>query len=217
MDFEHMFAGDFEAHLTVLLTTADESRLIDWAEANDMRYARIVLDRGAVADQPMLTFTRSGTFDESAQAVQEYSKALGAAGFPVTRAKIEASPFNRGVPQTADEAAALPSGCYFEHHVKLVLHDETDLSRVRKLAEPHAAHLSRNARRSADNGRHERFVTQRCRDIGLPEAGERLRVLLEVLQTAGFPAIEVEREFVVHDSHPALDAGWIVEQDAAAR
>ncbi|WP_328399493.1 hypothetical protein [Nocardia sp. NBC_00403] len=216
MFVEHTFAGEFESHLTVLLAAAEESRLIDWAAANGMRYTRIELDRGAVADQPMLTFTRSGVVDDLAQAVREYSKALQAAGFPVTRAKIEASPFNEGVPQTAAEAAVLPAGCYFEHHVKLILRDETDLSRVRELTEPHAAHLSRNARRAAGSGRHERFVTQRCRDIGLPEAGRRLQILLEVLRAAGFPAIEVEREFVVYDDHPALDAGWIIEPAAAA-
>lgn len=59
-------------------------------------------------------------------------------------------------------------------------------------------------------------MTQRCRDIGLPEAGRRLQILLEVLRAAGFPAIEVEREFVVYDDHPALDAGWIIEPAAAA-
>lgn len=212
---EHQFVGDFEVHLTVR-PPSDESRLAEWAAARGLRYTRIVLDRGTVPDQPMLTFTVSGMLADSNRAVEAYARALRAAGFSLARTKIEASPFNEEIPQTTEQAVALPAGCYFEHHVKLILVGEADVLRVRALVEPHAAHVSRNARRSAGQGRHERFVTQRAHGVGRSEAGARLEALLADLTAAGFPAIEVEREFVVYDDHPGLDAGWITESTVVA-
>lgn len=202
-------------HLT-LRPPADESRLVEWAESRGLRYTRIVLDRGTVPDQPMLTFTVSGTLDDANREVTAFARALGAAGFALARVKIEASPFNEEIPWTAEQAAALPASCYFEHHVKLVLDGDSDTVRVRPLVEPHGAHVSRNARRSVGHGRHERFVTQRARDVGLSDADARLEALLADLAAAGFSVIEVEREFVVYDDHPGLDAGWITESTASA-
>ncbi len=215
MGIAHQFAGEFEAHLTVR-PPADESRLTDWAAAHGLRYSRILLDRGATPDQPMLTFARSGTVDDMMRAVRSHTRTLESAGFTPVRVKIEASPRNAQIPQTAQDAASLPPGCYFEHHIKLLLSGNDDVGRVRTLAQPHGAHVSRNARRSAGNGRHQRFVTQRCRGVGLPEAGRRLDSLLKDLNANDFPVIEVEREFVVLDDHPVLDAGWITETATGA-
>ena len=72
--------------------------------------------------------------------------------------------------RTADEAAELSSVCHFEHHIKLLLSGEPEMASARAVAERHSAHLSRNARRAARHGRHERFVTQRCRGVGRPAA-----------------------------------------------
>jgi hypothetical protein len=126
-------------------------------------------------------------------------------GIPVSRAKIEAAPDNAGVPQTGD----LPDGTYFEHHVKVVLADDAAIAAVREIGERHAAHVSRNARRALGDGRHERFVTQRCHDAGQPEARRRLVALVAELTAAGFPPVEIEEEYVLVDSNPTLDEGWI--------
>ena len=74
---------------------------------------------------------------------------------------------------------------------------------------PERAAASRNARRIRDEGGHERFVTQRCGGVGRDAAGHRLDALLRALAGAGHAAVEVEREFVVYDDNPAVDAGWI--------
>jgi hypothetical protein len=207
---EHQFAGGFEVHLT-LGPGGDEARLIEWAGAHGARYARILLDRGVTPDQPMLTSTRSGRLDDVMRAVEAVVPVLGSAGFEVVRVKIEAATGNVGVPRTEAEAVALPAGCYFEHHVKLVLSGADEVVAVREVAEGHAAHVSRNVRRAMGDGRHQRFVTQRCRGVGLVEAGRRLDMLVRDLRVRGFPATGVQREFVVHDSRPGLDAGWIAE------
>lgn len=79
----------------------------------------------------------------------------------MVRIKVEAAPWNDGVPERDADAV---EGRYFEHHVKLLLPDAAagTLVSLTRLLEPHQARLSRNARRQRDDGRHERFATQRC-------------------------------------------------------
>ncbi|MGW0843158.1 hypothetical protein ACWD26_23990 [Streptomyces sp. NPDC002787] len=210
------FAGEFETHLTVVSESVagDEGRIRRWAERHRVKYTRIVLDRGTTPDQPMLTVRGSGGLSAQRVAASAWVERLGAEGFGVARVKIEAAPWNEDVPRTAAEARALPPGCYFEHHVKLALADETEVAAVRVLVERHSAHVSRNARRDLGGRGHERFVTQRCRDVGRAEARRRLDALLDALAAAEFKAVEVEEEFVVHDDRPALDSGWIDERAA---
>ncbi|MDK0523131.1 hypothetical protein [Streptomyces sp. ML-6] len=214
---EAEFEGEFETHLTVRFDpradgAEEDARLARWARRHGLKLTRIVLDRGAVPDQPMLTERGRGSLSGQRAAAELRAQALRAAGFPVIRVKIEAAPWNEDVPRTADEAAALSPDCHFEHHVKLLLSGGSDLLAARAAAERHGAHLSRNARRTDGPGRHERFVTQRCRAVGRPGARARLDALLRALDDAGLEVLETEEEFVVHDDHPAVDAGWIDER-----
>ncbi|MET8330358.1 hypothetical protein [Streptomyces sp. NPDC005181] len=211
---ERAFRGEFETHLTVRLDTrtVGGARLEGWADHHGLKLTHIVLDRGAMPDQPMLTEQGRGTLIEQRAAARLRSAELRAAGFSVVRVKIEAAPWNEDIPRTADEAAELSPVCHFEHHVKLLLSGEPEVASARAVAERHSAHLSRNARRAVRHGRHERFVTQRCRAVGRPEARARLEALLGALAAAGLEVAEVEEEFVVHDDHPAVDAGWIDER-----
>ncbi|MFE7794650.1 hypothetical protein [Streptomyces sp. NPDC057460] len=211
---ERAFRGEFETHLTVRpdARTVSGARLEHWAGHHGLKLTRIVLDRGAMPDQPMLTEQGRGTLAEQRAAARLRSAELRAAGFSVVRVKIEAAPWNEDIPRTADEAAELSPVCHFEHHIKLLLSGEPEVASARAVAERHSAHLSRNARRAARHGRHERFVTQRCRAVGRPEARARLDALLGALAAAGLEVTEIEEEFVVHDDHPAVDAGWIDER-----
>jgi hypothetical protein len=118
------------------------------------------------------------------------------------RVKIECTPWAPEVP-----SEPCPDGRYFEHHVKLLLEPDDDLSRLAELVEPHGAHLSWNARRVREEGRHERFVTQRCRGVDAKGAHAALQGLLASL--TGREVLEVEEEFVLYDSNLALDEGWL--------
>lgn len=205
------FAGVFETHLTVLPPSPSEDGdevIRRWAARHEMKYTRILLERGRTPDQPMLSYRGPGVLTMQQAQAREWVQRLRVEGVGVTRVKIEAAPWNADVPQTAQECAALPPECYFEHHVKLVLAGADELTEVRELGRSHAAHLSWNARRMVGGGRHERFVTQRCRRVGRPEARRRLTALLDDLARAGHTPVEVEEEFVVHDDNPGIDAGW---------
>ncbi|MFC4514070.1 hypothetical protein [Streptomyces ehimensis] len=208
------FAGDFEAHLTVRADDgpATVDALERYAAGHGMKCAHIVLDRGRTPSQPMLTLRGSGRLPVVREAVEAAARGVRGAGFAVVRTKIEATPWAEGVPRTDAEAAALGARYYFEHHVKLLLTPGTDTSALTALAEAHAAHLSRNARRVRADGRAERFVTQRCRLVGRPTAERRLDALLTALRDAGYDMASSEREFVVHDSDETVDDGWIDEE-----
>jgi hypothetical protein len=201
------FSGFFDTHLTV--AASDDERLGVWAKVNDVKFTHIVLARGDVQSQPMLTIAGRGTLTEQRLTAATWTAKLRDQGFEVVRVKIEAAPWNGDVPQTRATAKALID-CYFEHHVKVVVHG--DLTALAELAQAHSAHVSRNARRLHGDGSHERFVTQRCRDVGLPTARQRFEALLRDLDLQGFAVLEAEQEFVVHDDNPDIDHGWIEER-----
>ena len=203
------FEGDFETHVTVRCDRADVDHLERWAASAELKLTVIVLGRGRVPVQPMITLCGSGTLGAHYTATEVVVGHLETAGFEVARVKIEASPWTRGVPGDDEDALRLGAGCYFEHHVKLLLDAGCDVATLTRLVVPHGAHVSWNARRVLDAGRHERFVTQRCHKVGLAAAGKSLEKLCTMLYECGYEIVSVEREFVVFDSDASLDAGWI--------
>ncbi|GAB2530243.1 hypothetical protein [Nocardia heshunensis] len=205
------FHGDFEAHLTV--RAEDAAGLERYAAAAGLKFVHIVLDRGRTPVQPMLTIRETGAFPAVRDSIAALTARLEQAGFPVVRAKIEATPWAAGVPTTDAEALALGPHYYFEHHIKLLLAPDSGVPALTDLAIAHDAHLSANARRTRADGRSERFVTQRCRHVGDATAAARHAGLLNALRTAEFEILSAEREFVVLDSDESIDAGWITEKE----
>ncbi|MEU9045661.1 MULTISPECIES: hypothetical protein [unclassified Kitasatospora] len=210
--------GDFEVHLTVRPGAAEA--LAAWADGHGLKFTHILLARGAVPSQPMLTLRAGGTLEEVASVASRTTDRLVRAGFTVLRAKIEATPWAEGVPASDEDAVPHGAHRYFEHHVKLLLprpvSAAADPARLAELVALHGAHLSRNPRRVREDGRCEWFVTQRCRLVGLGTAGRRLEALLGELAADGREVMSVEREFVVVDSDETLDAGWIAEHGHSA-
>ena len=194
----------YETHITVRCeSTAEAERLGRWATAVGLKLTHIVLARGRMPTQPMLTLTGSPSYaDESARA-REVAARLRADGFDPVRVKIESSPW---APEVPCEPCA--DGRYFEHHVKLRLSADADLDALAARVVPYGAHLSWNARRVVRGRRWtERFVTQRCRGVDATGAGRALERLLAELR--GLEVVGVEREFVLYDSDLSVDDGWI--------
>ncbi|GAB1817968.1 nucleotidyl transferase AbiEii/AbiGii toxin family protein [Herbidospora sp. RD11066] len=198
------FAGVFDIHLTVdeRARRLDRVRLAALAIAGGAKFTDIFLFGGQTPSQPMVTLRGRGTLSEQRVLVAEWTERLRAEGFEVVRAKIEAGPRNDGVP--LDHGL---DGCYFEHHVKVLEDPDTDRIVLRELAQRHHARVSINPRRVRAEGHFERFVTQRCYDVGLTEATRRLDALLADLRQR-FTVLESEQEFVVYDDNPATDKGW---------
>lgn len=202
-------AGEFEIHLTVAASPGGDFSLLEsFAAAYALKFLHIVLSRGRAPSQPMLSWRCRGRLSEPLQQAQNFERQLAAAGFHVVRRKIEAAPQNGGVPLHDEE---LPPDCYFEAHVKLRLSPQSDLAALTVLAQRHQAHVSRNALREHTDRSHERFITQRCAGAGLLNAQRALAALEQELASR-FERLRSELEYVVHDSDPALDAGWIREE-----
>ncbi|MFF7211762.1 hypothetical protein ACFZAU_14705 [Streptomyces sp. NPDC008238] len=199
-------ASLYESHVTVRCANPDEwVRLRRWAASGGLKLTHIVLARGRMREQPMLTLSGSSSYVEQTARIRDVVAALRADGFEPVRVKTESTPWAAEVPARLAE----DDERYFEHHVKLLLDADTDLAALAAQVVPHGAHLSWNALRVRDGARHERFVTQRCRSVGAEAAGQALERLLTELDA--FVVLSVEREFVLHDSDLSVDDGWIEE------
>ncbi|MFE1441506.1 hypothetical protein [Streptomyces sp. NPDC058739] len=199
----------YETHVTVRCDgSAESARLDGWAAAAGLKLTRIELARGRMRVQPMLTLTGSPSYAAAAADAERVVARLRADGFVPVRVKTESAPWAPEVPQGP---CAAPR--YFEHHVKLRLPAGACLDALAALVVPHGAHLSWNARRVLGGGRHERFVTQRCRDVDTEGAGHALDALLAALDA--HEVVDVEREFVLYDSDLSVDDGWIEDGTAA--
>lgn len=208
------FAGSLETHLTLAAHHANRmDALREFATGHGLKCLHIVLDRGQSASQPMLTRRAQGSLTGELQIAQRLARELEAMGLPITRIKIEAAPSNSDVPQTDCDMHQQLANLYFEHHVKLLLDEDSDVGSLTLIAERHQAHLSRNALRVRDDGRQERFVTQRCWSVGRTTAEERQTALTDELTQAGYTIINIEAEFVVYDSNLEVDAGWITTEE----
>ncbi len=203
----------YESHLTVLCEGDELRRLERWSALRpDVKFTHIALARGRTASQPMLTLRGSrSSYEDELAAVREVGAVLVRDGFAVARVKVECAPWAAEVPRDDADAPGPrhPHGArHFEHHVKVLL-DPAGAGRagLAAVAERHGAHVSWNARRVRADGREERFVTQRCHRTGDRRAALVLDALLAEL--AAYDVVDVEREYVLLDSGPELDEGWL--------
>ncbi|MGQ4328515.1 hypothetical protein [Streptomyces hayashii] len=203
-------ASLYETHVTVRCAGPDEARrLRRWAAAAGLKLTHMVLARGRMREQPMLTLSGDRSCAEASARARDAVARLVADGFHPVRVKTESTPWAPEVPLLPCEDER-----YFEHHVKLRLAADADLPALAARVLPHRAHLSWNARRVGAGGLHERFVTQRCRGVDAEGAELALQRLLTEL--AGCEVLSVEREFVLYDSDVTIDDGWIEETVAAS-
>lgn len=204
------FSGQFETHLTIAASAASQiAGLKTWATARGLKCLHIQLARGTTPSQPMLTWHSSGVLSDQLQRIRNMSANLRHDGFRVVRAKLEVSAEHDDAPLDDAAAQQVDKSRYFEHHIKLLLPADSGLTPLQQLAEHHAAHLSRNALCQRNDGLQERFVTQRCWQMGRVAAQAALQRLLHDLTISGFNILETEAEYVVYDSNLSLDAGWI--------
>jgi len=194
----------YETHLTL---AASEAACLDeigaWALSTGYKWTRILLDQGDSPDQPMLTFRGRESVHQQRAFAQTLIPEIVRRGGQLVRIKIEAEIQNTEVPRDACRAET-----YFEHHVKVLLPEGSDLMELSRRIGSIPARLSRNARRCRADGSREQFITQRVFQAGLADAQRQLDRLLDVLNEAGDAILEIEQEYVVFDSNLDLDRGW---------
>lgn len=198
----------FEVHVTT--APLESGRLQAYrAACRELGVKALVIELApGVPVQPMTCLRVLGTPETALQAAQHLGAALETQGFPTWRIKIEAAPWNVGVPVSAEDAAHEPAGRYFEYHARLVIRADADLSELARLCELQGAHLSRNPLKTRLDGQQERFVTLRVAGTGRTEAEGRATVLTRHLEGAGWTVEDTVMEYCLYDDHRALDAAW---------
>jgi hypothetical protein len=196
----------FELHITVAQT-------VDLTAFKSFCYKAgikaLVIDLGAeLPVQPMTCSRITGSFSEAMLEAQRLRDVLTNAGFEVIRMKLEAAPWNAGVPESDAQAQKAPSGNYFEHHTKLKLPKTANLRLLEMLCESNNAHLSRNAFKVFTDGTSERLITQRHYGLGFASASLRFTAFLAVLKSFDFKVQKTISEYCVFDSNLELDAAW---------
>lgn len=203
--------GVFEAHITIAARDrsggSDVGMFERWCEASGTKCVLIALPRGVCTFQPMTATYHRGGFADVREQVFGLAREIDAAGFAVSRVKIEATGANSGLPQTSREARRAPNN-YFEFHMKVVLRNAAERAALETVARAYGAHLSRNARFAGADGSEERFVTLRAYGVGQQEAAFMFRAFDDAVRKLGLPVSHRLTEYAVYDTNVALDDGW---------
>lgn len=158
-----------------------------------------------VPTQPMTCSRVQGDLSDVQQEISRIVQAFESHGFPVTRIKAEAAPWNSLVPTTDAQAQQHPDH-YFEFHAKVQLMAEQPLESLKQVCQQQGAHLSSNAFQKAQDAE-QRFITLRLPQVGLQTAQLRSEELCGALQEVGFEVLKTVMEHCFLDSHLELDGG----------
>ncbi|PSK92694.1 hypothetical protein [Taibaiella chishuiensis] len=190
----------FELHLTVVpLAAEQETAFAGYCRQLLAKPMIIELAQGQSRHQPMLNkIVYMKSLDQALAAAHSLAGQLRAAGYPVTRIKIEVPATDASLFQNGK----LPATHYFEWHGKINYEAQAALP---VLCHDHKVHLSRNTLKH-DPGR--RFLTLRVYDT---EAvfNEKIAALHKDLHQQGIGLIKEQAEYCLYDDHEKLDAGWL--------
>lgn len=130
----------------------------------------------------------------------------------VARLKLEAVAANPGVPQSDEEAQAMPGDTYFEYHIKIrgEPSPENDAT-LKALAAELTDELGIKIPFSCNNmgTKNQRFLNARTYGLGYPESSAVVDRIVEAIEARGFEISKVIREFIVFDTNKELDRGWL--------
>jgi hypothetical protein len=212
------YAGLFEAHITVSnLSPSESKRFAETCNQLNIKAIQIELSRGDVPIQPMTCSTHKGDFTTVLNEVTELARQLKRAGFEVTRQKIEAAPFNQGIPMTESDAKNHSPDNYFEHHLKILFEKESNFKEIQTVCIAHGAHLSRNAFENRADHSKTYFITLRCYSIGLEEAAIRFNALKQAITYLKINILKNITEYCVYDDRLNLDANWLTDDNASQK
>src|SRR5690606_32190583 len=112
------------------------------------------LSQGSHPIQPMLTFWGSGTLSDQIEHAKSVTRQLAELGADVVRVKVETETASISFDPSIPETPIVPS-TYFESHFKLWLSTPAEQQLAVEIALSQQLHLSRNARRSFQDGSQE--------------------------------------------------------------
>ena len=211
MEITPEFKGLFETHVTVSLE--EGQKIEDFSEvcnALGVKPIFIQLPSGKVPSQPMTAVDSEGTLSSVRADAFSLAMKLKESGYTVIRVKVETSPFNEDLPQSAEDSKKLPGTMYFEYHVKLLLgKNHYDDVIATDICVEFGAHLSKNAFKIREDGLTEKFLTLRMYDKGLIEARVVVADLMKNIESRGLEALKNVLEYCVFDTDSSIDEDWL--------
>lgn len=202
------FPVPFEIHITVRNANQENFRQV--CDALDVK--PIVLALQLEKEELEDVMTSSKHFGDNASVYKEMkriSSGLDRAGFNVVREKIETVPWHPAAPSSKHANPIMPLDCYFETHLPVHMHRDTNKERLQDIAIKHNAHLSRNAFKMFDDGSYTQMVTYRCYEGTYENFQEQMEVLRTALLEANFEVGNEVVEFSLYDTKVSHDASWI--------
>lgn len=193
---------NYEIHITVSVDPAapELEKFKSICETLDVK--AIVIDAYPLTD--VMTSFRIQSEDQNYvfALMNAQCRCLEAEGFRVLRSKVETDLTHPHV------TTPLPNQ-YFESHVQVKLSD-AELQSLRELREGIDFHISSNAFKPVEDGKHIRMVTVREYYTTADKFTRRVTALRNVLKAEGFElAKDLEIEFALYDSNAKHDKPWI--------
>ncbi|BCG50237.1 hypothetical protein [Ralstonia phage RP13] len=135
---------------------------------------------------------------------------LNTYGFNVIRRKIEAAPWHTLAPQDRYDMKQMPSGSYFETHIKANVFYHANMDELRGVAQYHGMHMSRNPFKVLGSS-HTRMFTLRDAKTTHMQFWNRAANCIAVLNTVSGVQVmeEPEIEFALFDTNVHHDSKWI--------
>lgn len=173
-------------------------------------------ERAAAQDitQVMTSSNFAGDDHGAGQELYRISSGLKAAGYTISREKIECAPWHPAAPLDGDVGKSMPPGCYFEAHLQVELVCENQFEQAAKesslkvIALEHAAHYSRNMFKQYAELHYTRMLTVRGYTGTYEDFKKKVQALAIQLRQNGFDIQKEVIEFALFDNNTALDKTW---------
>jgi hypothetical protein len=132
--------------------------------------------------------------------------------FDLLRIKLESLAINDGIPQSDEEALAIPGDTYFEYHIKLkdVEINESNDQNLKNLSKRLTDELNIKVPFSCNNlPDYQRFLNARTYKLGFKNSSALVDKITHAIKEHGYVIDRVVSEFIVYDTNKSLDRGWL--------
>ena len=196
---------NYEIHITVPVGLGETNieRFQEICRALGVK--AIVIDAHPLTDVMTSFRMKSDDQNEVFREMTHQMLVLGGHGYLAIRTKVETDITHPAV------LTPLPNQ-YFESHIQVRL-NEQDLVNLKELQQGIDFHISTNALKPVEDGKHIRMVTLREYHTTPEKFTRRVEALRNVLKSEGFElAKEMEIEFALYDSNPHHDQPWLAKR-----
>lgn len=205
----------YEIHLTIPYDAMESDHAALQQLCTQLNVKLISLELNSISSDGVLqdVMTSSVHHGDNKSAylyAQSVKSSIEAAGFDVTRVKIETVPWHPAVPTPGEP---FDDGCYLEAHIPVILSDLSQYPALKKdieaLEDKHL-HLSRNRMKKTKDGSTTTcvMITYRRNDVYRDEFASLLKQYVEQLSLT-WTVLPHHTEYAIFDTNVAHDQSWI--------